>query len=58
VYAFIAPKLVGGKEALPAIGGNGIPVMSRCASVAEPELIPLGTDWLITGRVLFNEEEI
>lgn len=58
VYAFIAPKLAGGKEALPAIGGNGIAVMSRCASVAEPELIPLGSDWLITGRVLFNEKEI
>jgi len=56
VYAFIAPKLVGGKNALPAIGGKGIDVMSNCASVMEPELMTLGKDWLITGRVAFNEE--
>ena len=56
VYAFIAPKLVGGKDALPSIGGKGIDVMSRCASVMEPELMTLGKDWLITGRVTFSEE--
>ena len=56
VYAFIAPKLVGGRAALPAIGGKGIPVMARCASVTEPELLTLGADWLITGRVLFPDK--
>ncbi len=56
VYAFIAPKLVGGKNALPSIGGRGIGVMSRCASVMEPELMTLGKDWLITGRVTFSGE--
>ena len=53
VYAFIAPKLVGGKTALPSIGGRGIERMSQCATVMEPELLTLGTDWLITGRVTF-----
>lgn len=53
VYAFIAPKLVGGKTALPSIGGRGIERMSQCASVVEPELMTLGKDWLITGRVKF-----
>ena len=53
VYAFIAPKLVGGQAALPAIGGKGISVMARCASVTEPELLTLGEDWLITGRIRF-----
>ena len=53
VYAFIAPKLVGGKTALPSIGGRGIERMSQCASVEEPELMTLGKDWLITGRVTF-----
>lgn len=57
VYAFVAPKLVGGKGALPSIGGKGIDRMSRCASVLEPELMELGKDWLITGRVSFTEEE-
>ena len=56
VYAFIAPKLVGGKDALPSIGGIGIDVMSNCASVTEPELLTLGKDWLITGKVAFSEE--
>ena len=53
VYAFIAPKLAGGKTALPSIGGRGIERMSQCASVVEPELMTLGKDWLITGRVTF-----
>ena len=53
VYAFIAPKLVGGTHALPSIGGRGIERMARCATVAEPELLTLGKDWLITGRVTF-----
>ncbi|MBR4908343.1 MAG: bifunctional diaminohydroxyphosphoribosylaminopyrimidine deaminase/5-amino-6-(5-phosphoribosylamino)uracil reductase RibD [Acidaminococcaceae bacterium] len=53
VYAFIAPKLVGGKAALPAIGGTGISAMSQCATVTEPELLTLGEDWLITGRIRF-----
>ena len=56
VYAFIAPKLAGGKTALPAIGGKGIREMSRCADVVEPELITLGKDLLITGRVAFSEK--
>lgn len=53
VYAFVAPKLVGGKEGLPAIGGKGIQTMQQCAGVIEPEFKTLGTDWLITGRVCF-----
>ena len=53
VYAFIAPKLVGGKKALPSIGGRGIERMSQCASVVEPEFLTLGQDWLITGRITF-----
>ena len=53
VYAFIAPKLVGGTHALPSVGGRGIERMSQCATVVEPELLTLGKDWLITGRVTF-----
>ena len=57
VYAFIAPKLAGGKTALPAIGGAGIPVMAQCASVTDPELLTLGNDWLITGSVSFSHKK-
>ena len=53
VYAFIAPKLAGGKDALPSVGGRGIERMSQCATVLEPELLTLGEDWLVTGRVTF-----
>ena len=55
VYAFIAPKLVGGRAAIPATGGKGISAMSQCAAVTDPELLTLGEDWLITGRVLFPD---
>lgn len=57
VYAFIAPKLVGGEKALPAIGGRGIGRMADCAMVENPEFIPLGRDLLWTGRVVFNKKE-
>ena len=56
VYAFIAPKLVGGNAALPAIGGRGIRTMGACARVLEPELKRMGEDWLITGKVRFATE--
>ena len=53
VYAFVAQKLVGGAVALPAVGGKGIAAMADCASVEEMECLPLGSDWLLTGRVCF-----
>jgi len=55
VYAFIAPKLAGGRNALPAIGGTGIPVMNQCATVTDPEIVTLGKDWLLTGRISFAD---
>lgn len=54
VYAFVAPKLLGGDKALPAVGGKGIPTMGQCACVIDPEFKTLGADWLITGRVRFS----
>jgi diaminohydroxyphosphoribosylaminopyrimidine deaminase / 5-amino-6-(5-phosphoribosylamino)uracil reductase len=53
VYAFVAPKLIGGAGALSAVGGKGIATMAACAVVEETECLPLGRDWLLTGRVRF-----
>lgn len=54
VYAFIAPKIVGGRTALPAIGGEGIAVMNECAGVEDMEFVPLGKDLLLTGRIVYK----
>ena len=49
VYAFIAPKLIGGDKALSPIGGNGISLMEDCIDVDDFEIEPLGKDILLTG---------
>lgn len=54
VYAFIAPKLAGGRQALPAVGGRGVARMSQCARLTQAEFKTLGEDWLITGCVRYE----
>jgi diaminohydroxyphosphoribosylaminopyrimidine deaminase/5-amino-6-(5-phosphoribosylamino)uracil reductase len=50
VYAFIAPKVVGGAHALSPIGGEGISALSESLSLADIGIEILGTDVLIHGR--------
>lgn len=55
IYAFIAPKLIGGKEALTPVGGKGFALMEDCYVLKEIETLPLGADILLTGRVERNK---
>ncbi|WP_370840774.1 bifunctional diaminohydroxyphosphoribosylaminopyrimidine deaminase/5-amino-6-(5-phosphoribosylamino)uracil reductase RibD [Phascolarctobacterium faecium] len=55
IYAFIAPKLIGGKEALTPVGGKGFALMEDCYVLKETETLPLGADILLTGRVERNK---
>ncbi len=50
VYAYIAPKLVGGKEAKSPIEGSGVEKMSQAAKLEQMEMLSLGPDLCITGR--------
>lgn len=51
VYAFIAPKLIGGKDALTPAGGNGLPFMEDAYVLEDVETLSLGSDILVTGRI-------
>ena len=50
VYAFIAPKIIGGKEAIGPVGGIGSTDMGKALKLRGVEYKQLGTDFLITGR--------
>ena len=50
VYAFIAPKIIGGKEAIGPVGGIGSNDMGKALKLCDVEYKQLGTDFLITGR--------
>lgn len=51
IYAFIAPKLIGGRDALTPVGGRGFALMEDCYILKDTETLPLGADVLLTGRV-------
>ncbi|MEQ8236925.1 MAG: bifunctional diaminohydroxyphosphoribosylaminopyrimidine deaminase/5-amino-6-(5-phosphoribosylamino)uracil reductase RibD [Syntrophomonadaceae bacterium] len=49
VYWFIAPKIIGGKQAPGPIGGIGIPWMKDARALESVEIEKIGDDFLITG---------
>lgn len=51
VYAFIAPKIIGGAQSLPPIGGFGKEKIAEGLALREIKVQYLGQDMLITGRV-------
>ena len=51
VYAFIAPKIIGGKEALSPIGGKGISKMSHAYELKNITHHHFGEDILIEGTI-------
>lgn len=51
VYAFIAPKIIGGKNALTPVGGNGSEFVAEGWLLEEVEVQKLGTDIMFTGLV-------
>jgi len=51
VYAFIAPKVVGGKNALTSVGGVGSATIDEGWQLDEVEYQVLGKDLLITGKI-------
>ncbi len=49
VYAFVAPKIIGGKNALTAVGGEGSEFVAEGWLLEEVEVQKLGTDIMVTG---------
>ncbi len=46
---FIAPKIIGGREAISAIGGGGCEHLSEALDLRDVEVIKRGEDWEFTG---------
>jgi len=55
VWAFIAPKLIGGSGALSPLGGTGAATMAQTMGVAIDTVDTIDHDVLITGRLLSPE---
>lgn len=51
VYAYIAPKLVGGAGAKSPVEGSGIPWMREARHLTDIEILPFGEDICITGKM-------
>ena len=51
VYAFIAPKIIGGRNALTPVEGEGFTELARAVQLTDVETKMLDSDVLITGRV-------
>ncbi len=51
IYAFIAPKLIGGFTAPSPIDDLGLNLMTEALHLVRPQLQQIGTDFLITGNL-------
>lgn len=51
VHAFLAPKLIGGANALPPIGGAGLPAIPGMSNLESFRIQPSGQDFLIEADV-------
>jgi diaminohydroxyphosphoribosylaminopyrimidine deaminase/5-amino-6-(5-phosphoribosylamino)uracil reductase len=51
VYFFIAPKIIGGKNAVSVIGGTGVQKISQSLRIKNMQAKKIGQDILITGKL-------
>lgn len=51
VHAFIAPKIIGGREALTSVEGDGFAELSEAVELEDTTVEQLGPDILLTGYV-------
>lgn len=54
LWAFVAPKLIGGRQAPTPVGDMGLKTMSEALSLQDISLETIGPDWLIQGYLRTN----
>lgn len=57
IYCYIAPKLIGGKEAKSPIEGSGFSLMREALEIYDTEILKVGHDICITGKVCKDKKE-
>ncbi len=50
-YVFIAPKIIGGKDALTPVGGTGFKTIDECVKLKRTSITEIGEDILVTYKV-------
>ncbi|MEM9163184.1 MAG: dihydrofolate reductase family protein, partial [Cyanobacteria bacterium P01_F01_bin.4] len=58
VWAFIAPKIIGGSQGMSPIGDLGFTQMTQAISIKESKLEKTGPDWLIQGYLATRPEDL
>jgi diaminohydroxyphosphoribosylaminopyrimidine deaminase/5-amino-6-(5-phosphoribosylamino)uracil reductase len=51
VHVFIAPRLVGGQDAISPVAGRGWPTIAQAHSLVDPQCERVGDDFYVRGRV-------
>lgn len=51
IYCYVAPKLIGGKEAKSPVEGSGFSMMREALEITDTKIMKLGEDLCICGRV-------
>jgi diaminohydroxyphosphoribosylaminopyrimidine deaminase/5-amino-6-(5-phosphoribosylamino)uracil reductase len=51
IYIFIAPKIMGGRTAVPVVGGIGVKKMSESLHIKNMKVKKIDSDLLITGQI-------
>lgn len=56
VYFFYAPKIIGGKDAIPAVGGSGAESLQEVIQFSSWDVEQVGDDLLLTGTVSLTND--
>ena len=58
VYAFIAPKIIGGQNSKSPIGGNGIDLMKDAVMLKDIKIEQFDNDILIKGKIKSTDNQL
>ncbi len=50
MYMFVAPKIIGGRASVSAVGGKGVQFLSQAAAIRDLRAEPIGRDLLLRGK--------